>query len=367
MTRTEVLRRCVVALALSVGATAMAVAGGSAAEPTPASPLPASPAPSVEPSPPPSTGSSQPAADTPPPSPEDEEAPPIEPGEALIYLEKEIDSGAATDIVGGWSFGIEVSGGTASASTVVTTDDLDPVSFTVSIPGTVATVWITEVPQPGTVLLDAQCVDHETQESIASADSPTMQIDVEPGHTYTCLFRNRPTDLASTQIEIQAWIQESHDPDAPAVRAGAGWSYGIDVTGGTPSDDVVTTGSDGRARFEVSVGPTNARVRITERSVDVSDIVSSNCWDALGEDDIPGGFDVDGASISFTAGPAGGYICQFFNLGEVAGPLPTPPATDAGADTGGSRPSAWWFAPAALMGLGAWFARRRIASGDRRR
>ena len=345
----------------------MAVAGGLAAEPTPASPLPASPAPSVEPSPPPATQSSQPAADTPPPSPEDEEAPPIEPGEALIYLEKEIDSGAATDIVGGWSFGIEVSGGTASASTVVTTDDIDPVSFTVSIPGTVATVWITEVPQPGTVLLDAQCVDHETQESIASADSPTMQIDVEPGHTYTCLFRNRPTDLASTQIESQAWIQESHDPDAPAVRAGAGWSYRIDVTGGTPSDDVVTTGSDGRARFEVSVGPTNARVRITERSVDVSDIVSSNCWDALGEDEIPGGYDVDGASISFTATPAAGYICQFFNLGEVARPLPTPPATDAGVDTGGSRPSAWWLAPAVLMGMGAWFARRRTAPCDRRR
>ncbi len=154
---------------------------GAATTPTP-SPTP-TPAPTPTPTPPGST----PTPTPPPPPPGD--------FEVVKIIDTDGDPDTFDDWVPGegWTFEIDVTGGTSTASSVVS-DSNGGAMFGVDFNLAGATVEISEILQPDYELLDAECLEFvgeaPTDDLVARLDGETLSIEADAAASYVCFFIN---------------------------------------------------------------------------------------------------------------------------------------------------------------------------------
>ena len=156
-----------------------------------------------------------------------------------------------------------------------------------------------------------------------------------------------PSDPPAREARIFVTKLLDQDGDASTVDdliEGAGWSFEIDVDGGTASEDSITTDANGESQFDVTLTGEGTTVSITEILQADFDLLWADCAEIIGEGEFGDSFgEVTGLTLSIEIEDETSYDCIFANTsGEVAGitsrPVITPPSTDA-VRAAGTKPA----------------------------
>ena len=108
---------------------------------------------------------------------------------------------------------------------------------------------------------------------------------------------------AEASIRISSFV-DIGDGKAPPD----GWQFAIVVTGGSPSEDTVTTNDVGEAAFTVSVLEQVATVEITDVLEAGFELTFGSCVDLDRQVDVG---TLDGATLRFDVEAGGRYLCEF--------------------------------------------------------